>query len=286
MTRLTLDNYKVVYKDYSLDIQDEIRSAILDSLSLEEHVDRCRKRPYLLNQIRLAMKEEIPEVYLDLPWGSVLYRVRQIWRTVDCRPLLEYGSTLGEADLNTVMDWLELGADLSKYNLTRLPKSVYPSISRGLAQGYPMQLFADGKEYSFEYVQLVYSMIQRGIQVGPYLNEIWREDSLTVIVEHTHGYTGDGTSLYEKVIPYISSESRADFVERLFDAAVLGVDPAKLVSLLSFQIAWVIDAVEKGLDYTSMLDPALGNPELGAIITKLQYEGRSTQITQVVKRKH
>ena len=54
--RVTLDNISEVLAGYSLDIQDEVRSMILDGLDLSEWVSVCRDNPYLLNQIRLAVK--------------------------------------------------------------------------------------------------------------------------------------------------------------------------------------------------------------------------------------
>ena len=55
--RVTLDNISEVLVGYSLDIQDEVRSMILDGLDLSEWVSVCRENPYRLNQIRLAVKE-------------------------------------------------------------------------------------------------------------------------------------------------------------------------------------------------------------------------------------
>ena len=54
---LVLDNFRVVLKNYSLDVQDIVRSAILDGLDISEYISQYKNDPYKLDQIRLELKE-------------------------------------------------------------------------------------------------------------------------------------------------------------------------------------------------------------------------------------
>lgn len=53
---LLLDNFRSILSSFSLDVQDVVRSAILDGVDLNPYIERFREDPYKLDQIRLGLK--------------------------------------------------------------------------------------------------------------------------------------------------------------------------------------------------------------------------------------
>lgn len=51
--KLTLDNYAQYLQNYSIDIKDEVRNALLDGIDLIPYVKMCKNDPFRLQQIRL-----------------------------------------------------------------------------------------------------------------------------------------------------------------------------------------------------------------------------------------
>ena len=70
---LILDNFRKILSNYTVDIQDVVRSAILDGVDISKYIDVCKDNPYRLEQIRLSIKEGLDESLFNLS-GDLLYR--------------------------------------------------------------------------------------------------------------------------------------------------------------------------------------------------------------------
>ena len=91
-TLVTLENYKTIYKDCSVDILDEIRSAILDDTPIASYINECGTDSYKLGQIRMGIREMLPLGLLNpLLTGRTLYLIRQSYKVgFDLEPLFRY----------------------------------------------------------------------------------------------------------------------------------------------------------------------------------------------------
>lgn len=47
-SRVTLESISSQFRGYSLDIQDEVRSMVMDNLDLSKWIDICKDNPYRL----------------------------------------------------------------------------------------------------------------------------------------------------------------------------------------------------------------------------------------------
>lgn len=45
-TNLILDNFRTVLRDYSIDVQDVVRSAILDDVDVADYIEICKYCPH------------------------------------------------------------------------------------------------------------------------------------------------------------------------------------------------------------------------------------------------
>ena len=76
--KLILDNFRTVLKDYSVDVQDVVRSAILDGVDITKYIESCKNNAYRLDQIRLGMKENLEEIFLNIKNGDSIYKIRKL----------------------------------------------------------------------------------------------------------------------------------------------------------------------------------------------------------------
>ena len=90
--RVKIENIEKIFSSYSLDIQDEVRSMVLDGLDLVDWVPVCKDNPYRLNQIRLASKEGVDPRFFSISDGSVLYGLRK------------YLNSLGSSDVVLILN--------------------------------------------------------------------------------------------------------------------------------------------------------------------------------------
>ena len=148
--RVTLDNISEVLAGYSLDIQDEVRSMILDGLDLSEWVSVCRENPYRLNQIRLAVKEGVPKEVLNISSGDILFKVRKYLKEgFSAEELYPYiGKGFDESQWDYILSWARGGYLDKRLNLLRTPISMWGYLDKGLKRNLPMWLFTIGKVYS------------------------------------------------------------------------------------------------------------------------------------------
>jgi len=268
--RITFDNYKDQYKGYSLDIQDEVRSAIFDGLvdALKPYIEKYKDVPFMVNQIRLAMLEGLPQGYYNVGYGSVLYRIRKGKQGVDYTPICNIRKGLSESSLNSVLDWIELGADITKFNIERLPIGVYPTITKGLQKGVDMSIFANGKEFTDEYVSLVSNIRDTGVQVDRFTNTIWPIETVKLLSSISSRYP----KVYTEVMQNITEYSKMDYVESLISAARNGIPLESINALLPFQINWIVEAAQEGLEWSQLVDPNLSNDELSACLDEMRLK--------------
>lgn len=152
---LILDNFRVVLKDCSVDLQDVVRSAILDGVDISEYIASCKNNPYRLDQIRLAIKDGLSDVFLKIDKGDIIYKVRRLKekgvKLIQIEEQLKKG-ILSERYMSYLIKWVESGLNTSRLNLALIPSDLLDTFEYGLKNGFDMKPFNNGTAYNPEYV--------------------------------------------------------------------------------------------------------------------------------------
>lgn len=152
-----LDNFRTLFYDYSVDIQDIVRSAVLDGVDISKYVSLCKDNPYRLDQIRLAMKENLPSSLYRISNGDVIYKIRKLYqRGVNLSGIerqLNSGS-LSDEYVEYMLSWVAEGINIDSLNLAIIPKGLLETFDYGLRSGFSMTEFNNGISYSPEYIKL------------------------------------------------------------------------------------------------------------------------------------
>lgn len=161
-TKLLLDNFREVLKGFSIDIQDVVRSAILDDVDVSNYIDICN--PYKLDQIRLCLKEGIDTTYFTFS-GEMLYSIRKMYaQDADISPLKIYqGTSLSEEHYQYLLNWVKDSVDTQGINLTTISKKLLPMYDKGFRQGIQMAKYSSIRDE--EYLASCFQIEKRGIDV-------------------------------------------------------------------------------------------------------------------------
>ncbi len=190
---VTLNNYEIIFKGYSVDILDEIRSAILDDTPISSYINACRTNSYTLNQLRLATREYLPKQYLNTNLsGRSIKLIRDLYKSkVDISPISKYiplggNPILDNDDLELILETMYNGADISKVDFSIVPKNNIAMICKGLIKGYPMWLFTnEGKEYDNDLILQLIKGMSLGIDIHPFVKGDWNVKSVVHILSYS-----------------------------------------------------------------------------------------------------
>lgn len=158
-----LDNFRLLLYDYSVDIQDVVRSAILDGVDISKYIPTCKDNPYRLDQIRLAIKEGLPQGLFKSTSGDVIYKIRKLYqRGVNLSYVekqLNSGS-LSDEYVEYMLNWISDGINVSGLNVAIIPKGLLSTFDYGLRCGFSMKEFNNGISYSPEYIKLCLKILK------------------------------------------------------------------------------------------------------------------------------
>lgn len=140
---VNIDNYKEVFSGYSKDCLEVIRSAILDATPIEPFIEKCKNNPYRLWQIKMGIDEYMPLNLLKyVTDGEILYRLRKVRQEGQSLEVFENIDMLVDQEvLKLAIEWYEKGIDISKYNLSIIPKSSLRGFTWGISKGIDMTVF-------------------------------------------------------------------------------------------------------------------------------------------------
>ena len=168
-TELLLDNFRQVLKDFSVDVQDVVRSAILDGVDISQYINVCKNNPLRLDQIRLGLKEGIDKIFFSITSGECIYKIRkldsQLLNIVSSKMCKE--SLSGES-LGKLIDWATAGYDLYDITISIIPKTLYEVFEQGFQKGFDMRIFNNGRNYTADYIRYCLVMISNGRDVTPF----------------------------------------------------------------------------------------------------------------------
>lgn len=276
--RVKIENIEKIFSSYSLDIQDEVRSMVLDSLDLVDWVPVCKDNPYRLNQIRLASKEGVDPRFFSISDGSVLYGLRKYLKNgFSGEELIRFiGCGFDSEQWSYILSWAENGYLDKRLALVRTPKRLWSLIDKGLQNNLPMWVFTTGKNYSVEEMNSLVKIMSNGYTIDRFLKGSWRTEVLKTLAEFSR------YSWYEKVVGAVYDFISLDFLlligelakSRVIDMDLLEAykgdrDERGYYLYQSYHLSLILQAVLKGIDYTNLKDYNLRESDAKVILAEL-----------------
>lgn len=181
---LILDNFRSVLKDYSVDIQDVVRSAILDGVDISDYISQCADNPYRLDQIRLSLKESLPREILNISKGDLIYQIRELKRSGFSLLYIEEQLSRGNLSdeyMKYLISWVKDGVKISGINLAIIPKGLLSTFDYGLRNGFDMRVFNNGYTYTSGYIRCCFVILKNGKSVSPFKNGKYSIDVMNTL---------------------------------------------------------------------------------------------------------
>lgn len=277
---ITLENYSRYFTACSPDVRDEIRSAVLDNTPIAPYIAPCGFDSYLLGQIRLALREGVPLDYLNVHWsGRTVYNIRQgVAAGRDMSGLLLYSDgQLDKKAVETLSEFIYLGADVSRVDFTKVPTDLVDIFCKGLFKGYPMWLLLDeGAHLTEGLVQILMRGLSLGVDIHPFIGGDWGNSVLMLLF--SYGKTID----LNVALSYINSKFSLEQVKVVLDLMSSGVNIEKICVkdktgcpvYNSYQMFELGESLRHHVFVEEMFNPALSDFEM-AQMRKAVLEGGS-----------
>lgn len=267
--KLILDNFRTVLKDYSVDVQDVVRSAILDGVDITKYIESCKNNAYRLDQIRLGIKENLEEIFLNIKNGDSIYKIRKLKeRGVSLSGIQSQirQGVLNEESLNKLISWVESGYNIENINISIIPKSLFEVFEQGFQKGFDMKIFNDGRNYKPMYVRYCLVIMANKKDIHPFLSDnLWSEDCIKQLAVFSKIRSQEK---WGNLINHINSSISSDKLDALISCVKNGIN----ISILSGDdwttqgIRFILKAFENNLDYNSLINVG---PDEDTILTKL-----------------
>lgn len=267
---LILDNFRSVLSDYSLDVQDVVRSAILDGIDISEFIEVCRNNPYRLDQIRLSKKEGIDSLFFKIKSGESLYKIRQLReKGVSLTGIVSQikQGILSDDSLNKLISWVSSGYKIDGINISIIPKSLFEVFEQGFQRGFDMKVFNDGRNYKPEYIRYCLVISSNGKNINPFVSSegMWEEDCIKQLAIFSKVRSQEK---WDNLLKYIDWKVQSDKLGVLISCVKNNIDITELSNSewSPEGIKYIIKAYESGLDYQSLIKCG---PDENIIMTRL-----------------
>ena len=281
-SRVTLESLSSQFRGYSLDIQDEVRSMVMDNLDLSKWIDVCKDNPYRLNQIRLGSKEGLDPRFFTILDGSVIYRIRSLASTgFNVGELLAYvGVGFTKEQWFYIISWAERGLLDSRLALVRTPFSMWGFIDKGLRNNLPMWLFTSGKKYSDTFMHSVLTLMSNGQSAEKFLNSSWKDETLKLLAEFSYRrWFNNIVGFVDYFIPYDFLVSVGELAkEGLIDEDLFEIgyddDSGNYYLYQSYHLDAILRCVMQGYDYSKLKDYNLSGSEVDTILKEIELNSK------------
>lgn len=274
--KVTINNYSDIFKDYSKDIKEVIRSAILDDTPIEKYIDLYKGNPYMLWQVKMSLDEGIEEDLIRLlDSGIILKELRDMnIRGININPLKKYFKRgLSYSHYEYILKWYKEGYVLDKYDFDILPTTLLEVFDYGLHLGYSMDIFNNGVPLSRDYILNCIRIMSNGKSVDKFLKGDWDIENLILLSRFSK------SRYYDRFIGYIDKEITPSVLEELYFCCMEGV-PLDEVAVKNsdgvyvysgIHISKIREAFNNNWDYKELLNPDLSIKELNKMIIDMQY---------------
>lgn len=276
--QLLLDNFRVLLSEYSVDVQDVVRSAILDGVDITKYLSECRDNPYRLDQIRLCLKEGIPSSILLLQSGSMIYKLRKLkseGTNLNSIVVQLSKGTLSEIYLDKVIGWIEKGYKISELNVSIIPRGLLDVFEYGLSIGNSMLKYNNGKDYCEQYLRLCLRIENNGKNVDFLLGGDYSLESVGVLYK----YSKMNASKWNDVCRHINKDISSNRLELLMKLALNEIPIRKLQVISNGRyvyseeyLEYLLSIVKDNLDIDSLLKRTTDVVELKSIVSEILVE--------------
>lgn len=277
---ITLENYTTIFKECSPDVQDEIRSAILDDTQIAKFIEPCGKDSYKLGQIRMALRELLPVEFIDVRLtGKTIYYIRNGFKSgVEMTSILRYVGKLDPLVVEKLAEYMIAGVDIDRVDFTDVPTSQLDLVCRGLYKGYPMWLLVgEGVHLSDSMVRVLMRGMSLGIDVHRFIDGHWKEDVLLTLFSYEKSVD------INAFIENITCQFDADLVRELLSIAESGDDYKRLCVRDTegyplynrYQVYEIGLAMKEGLVSPQMFDSNLSDMDISEMreaLKKKKYQ--------------
>lgn len=277
---LILDNFRTVLSDYSLDVQDVVRSAILDGIDISAYIQSCKENPFRLDQIRLGMKDGLSEAIYKITNGNVIYQIRILkCKGVDLKSLekqLEQGN-LSETYMIYALNWIEQGINLSKINLAIIPQKLLPTFEYGLKSGFDMSKYNNGVSYSPQYIGLCLQIEKSNKSVSFLLKGDWSIDILEVL----SSFSRVENTLWNNLITNIDRNISKTRIKKLIRLVKVNIDITPLQKKSGGEYIFsdkCLDMIEEAyydkLNYKHLIEEFTNEDDMAYELQSMQVSSR------------
>ena len=277
--KVNINNYLEVFKEYSKDVKEVIRSAILDDTPIAPYIDRYKNDPYMLWQVKMSLDEGLDEGWLDIVGsGSVLFSLRELYgRGINIEPLKNYFSKgLSSNHYKYIVKWYGEGHSLSKYNFDILQDELLDTYDYGISLGYPMYIFNNGVNFSRKYILCCLKILSNGKTINRFLDGTWNIENLELLSKYSK------SKYYDKLVCYVTKDITPAVLEELYSCAKVGM-PLNEVSIIDGEGVYLYSGVHISLireaflnnwDYSILLNPDLSINKINNILEELRYTSK------------
>lgn len=286
--KLILDNFRNVLSGYSVDIQDVVRSAILDGIDISDYIDVCRTNPYLLDQIRLSIKDGLSASYLKIGDAEILYSIRQLNGLLDLKPLENQlkNNILSSDHIHYIIKWIKEGRNINTLNVSKIPLCLLETFDYGLRLGVRMNQFNNGISYKPEYLKNCIKIIKSGKGAEELLKNIYNDEVMDILV----GFSRSTSNLWFELINNIDSNISKERVEILIRCIKSGMPIKKLQSKKKGKYLYSNECLEllhkayiNKLDINLIMEKSSNIEEMQSIVEELELKNSKKHSIQLRK---
>ena len=266
---VTMGNYQTIFADYSADIVDEVRLAIMDDTAIGDYIAVCKDDSYRLGQIRKAIREYVPKEFIS-PYidGQIMAKLRKAFADkVQLAPLLRYIKkgrlTISVKAFDCLIDMLSDGVSIEDVNFNKIKNSCVGIVCKGLRKNYPMWLF-EGTKLEADRIELLMKGMHLGIDVQPLLSAEWTAEQIRAIFRYAKG--ADTNAIIASITPHFSDEC----IKEVFFAVNKNLDYTVLIPKDSegyplynvYQMVVLNQAMLNGVLSDEMRNPSLSDMQM------------------------
>lgn len=261
---VTLDNYRELFFTYPMEVQDQIRSAILDSLPILPYINR----PYQdILEIRLAMLEQIPSKYFNLPSDTLrwvrknYYRQSTAWEGY-------LSLLLPPAILIQVLTWLSEGYSVPKEKVSYLKEEYLKVLDSALKRGQSLDQFIPTNPVSASYLEMVLKLNDPS-----FLETIFPEETLSILLKYPALSEVWVTPKTSRSTLEVLGQILLDLPPTLKEVFLQANDEGVFLYSAS-QMEFIFQAHQKGFNIESLLNPNLSLADMTTLILMEKSELR------------
>lgn len=255
---LILDNFRSVLSEYSVDIQDVMRSAILDGIDITGYLKDCKSNPYRLEQIRLGIKENIDSDFFKIKNGTCLYKLRNLIQSNNSAIVKNKKKILDNArnddNLEILLNWILKNYDIENIDISVIPRNLIGVFEDGLSKGVDMSVFNNGKSFSFDYIKYCIAIKNNDKDISIFVKDnTWSENVLILLSIFS---SVDSSAKWNNLISSISSDTPYEKVSSMIECVKnnINVSQFKSSDWTGSAISIILSANMHGLDINELIE--------------------------------